>query len=164
MGAAVSVDFHLRPHAAPFFFLPPQSEGFLNPLNAYHGHVVARWELRQQANKQKQAWRIFRPPRYQSDCVAQACFGVQGEKVYHCGNYAIVFCYYCLKRLINVSLLTGWPFAKVRPELVLSWPVFFSSCWYHPPTTSSSSLFQNSWVIWQYCFFFVAFLNFLFVF
>lgn len=45
--------------------------------------------------------------------------------MYHCGNYAIVFCYYRLKRLINVSLLTGWPFAKVRPELVLSWPVFF---------------------------------------
>lgn len=67
---------------------------------------------------------MFQPLCYQLNCLM--CCTIVGvkpaserrEKVYPCGNYAIVFCYYCFKCLINVSLSTGWPFAKVRPELV----------------------------------------------
>lgn len=80
-------------------------------------------------------------------CWCQARFRVQGEKVYHCGNYAIVFCYYCFKCLINVSLFTGWPFAKVRADLVLAALVFFP--WYHsalpvPPDLFISKVFIHS--------------------
>lgn len=52
----------------------------------------------------------------------------------HRGNYAIVFCYYRLKCLINVSLVTGWPFAKVRPALVSSaWILLLISSHHREP-------------------------------
>lgn len=34
------------------------------------------------------------------------------------GSYAIMFSYYCFKRLMNVSLLTAWPLAALRAGLV----------------------------------------------
>lgn len=83
--------------------------------------------------------------------------------MHRCGNYATVFCYYCFECLINVSLLTGWPFAKVRAELVLvGFSLFVFLVGITPPSQFFiSKLFIRHYevLIWPDCFFFPLFLS-----
>lgn len=72
------------------------------------------------------------------------------------GNYVIVFCYYRLKCLINVSLLTVWPLAKSEGTacFIIFWR-FFSPC---PPSWAAC------WRSWSNLIMFKIHFHVLFVF